>query len=104
MKAVRVVIQRYVVGANPGWVECSFVDAFSREVRFVEKVPVVAEADLGPDSTYPQAGVVACRVLEVRCDSAGREIARITTAEPWGVETAEGRTEFEVPSDLLLEI
>jgi hypothetical protein len=104
MKAVRVVIRKYVDPANPGWVECTLLDAAGREVRFVEKVPVVTEADLGPDSPYPQTGVIACEVLETRQDAEGRELATISTVKPWGVESAEGETEFEVPCEQLLDI
>src|SRR5262245_12633677 len=104
MKAVRVTIRKYVDSAVPGWVECTFVEASGREVRLVEKVPVVTEADLGPDSHYPQPGIIACEVLGTHRDSEGRDLATISTVEPWGIESAEGRTEFEVPCEQLLEI
>src|SRR5262245_26060575 len=104
MKAVRVVIRKYVDPAVPGWVECTLVDAAGREVRFVEKVPVVTEADLAPHSAYPQTGVIACEVLRTRQDAEGRELATISTVKPWGVESAEGQTEFEVSCEQLLEI
>ena len=104
VKAVRVVIRKYVDPAAPGWVECILVDAAGREVRFVEKVPVVTNDDLGPDSPYPQAGVIACEVLGTRLDAEGRDLATISTVKPWGVESAGGETEFEVPCEQLLEI
>jgi hypothetical protein len=104
MKAVRVVIRKCVDPAVPGWVECTLVDAAGREVRFVEKVPVLTEADVGPDSPYPQTGMIACEVLKTRQDAEGRDLATISTMKPWGVESAEGQTEFEVPCQQLLEI
>jgi hypothetical protein len=76
MKAVRVVIRKYVDPAAPGWV---------------------------PASPYPQAGVIACEVLETRQDAEGRDLATMSTVKPWGVESAEGRAEFEVFSEQLLE-
>jgi hypothetical protein len=104
MKAVRVVIRKYVDPAFPGWVECTLIDAAGREVRFVEKVPVVTEATLGPDSPYPQTGVIACEVLATRRDAEGRDVATISTVNPWDVESATGETEFEVPCEQILEI
>jgi hypothetical protein len=104
MKGIRVLIRRYVDSASPGWVDCAFVDAFGREVRFVEKVPVVTAANPKSEGPYPQPGVIACQVLKNSQDSAGRSLATISTEKPWGVESVEGQTMFEVFSDQLVEI
>ena len=104
MKAVRVVIRQYVDDAFPGWVECALVEASGREVRFVEKVPVVTASNLVSDSSYPESGVIACEVLKGGQDSAGRDLATISTGQPWGVESVDGQTTFEVFYDQLVEI
>ena len=85
----------------PGIVECQFHDARGEVHRIIEKVPVVTAADLTSGSEYPQPGVVACEVLERIEGPEGRTVARITIAEPWGVETTSGKTELVVSASEL---
>lgn len=95
---VHVQIVRYADDSQPGWVECQLTDAHGRLWSFVEKLPVVSEALLDACSAYPQTGIIACEVIGI----AG-EVARVDTTCPWGVESVEGETQFEVPERLLVE-
>jgi hypothetical protein len=98
---VGVVIQivRYADEAQPGWVECQLIDVNHRVWSFIEKVPVVSAEALDAFSVYPRPGVIACEVTE---RTLGK--ARIDTARPWGVESVEGETRFEVPTTALIEL
>ncbi len=104
MIAVRVVIREYVDDSQPGWVECCLTDTSGKEWRFREKVPVVTDKPLGRDTTYPQPGVIACQVLDCREERPRDKVATIDTSAPWGIESVEGQTIFEVPYAELVEI
>jgi hypothetical protein len=105
MFAVKIEITRYVEDTSyPGWVECRLLDAWGKEWLFFEKAPVVTEVDLDPKGSFPQPGVIACEIVERRCDSSGRDIVCINTGMPWGVETSEGQSRFEVLSEQVIEI
>lgn len=98
MLGVQVQIVRCVDDSFPGFVECELLDTHGRRWVFVEKAPVVASEYLSAKDTYPRAGVIACEVIHrtERC-------ARIDTARPWGVKSAEGETQFDVPVESLVE-
>jgi hypothetical protein len=68
--------------------------------RFVEKVPVVSITDEGLDvrNPYPQPGVIACEVIEQL-----GAVAWIDTSQPWGIESTEGETRFEVAAESLVQ-
>jgi hypothetical protein len=90
---------------QPGIVECEFTDARGEVHRIVEKVAVVTDAELTSGSEYPQPGYVACTILERMDGGNGSRFARITIAEPWGVETSTGQTELVVDeSELTSEV
>src|SRR5262249_7676817 len=104
MLVVNVAITRFVDNAVPGFVECCLKDAWGREWLFIDKVPVVALADLDANGSYPQPGVIACQVIDRRQVSDGREIVAIDTELPWHVESKEGNTRFDVVPDQLTEL
>ena len=100
---IEVEITRFVDASQPGFVECKLVDALGREHLFVEKVPVVTLEYLDASSRYPKQGVVACRIVEKkRVDN--RDVFRVNTEEPWGVESTAGEVEFDVFPEQLLEL
>jgi hypothetical protein len=99
---VPVKIVRFVDESFPGFVECHLSDALGQQHVFVDKVPIVTAADLGPESLYPQPGVIACEMSAQWTDEQGRELRRITTETPWGVESTSGETSFVVLAEQLL--
>lgn len=103
MLGVNVEISRYVDNSQPGWVECRLVDALGDEHLFVEKAPVVTTAHLDAASSYPQAGVIACIVLG-RSEHGGRQLVRVDTQTPWGIESTEGKDRFDVLAEQLREL
>src|SRR5689334_19265315 len=96
MTAVRVDIVRFADQHFPGFIEAVLKDAWGSEFRFVEKVPVVTETDLAVASCYPQPGLIACKILSNWRDGRGREIFTIDTEDPWGVESTDHQTRFDV--------
>ena len=100
---VRVIISRYVDDSFPGFVECRLVDALGHEHVFVEKVPVVTEADLVAASSYPQSGVICCEILGTAESDNGRQLVHIDTEKPDGVESLAGRSRFDVFPEQLVE-
>ena len=101
MAELLVRIDRFTDDYQPGFVECSFVDVAGARHLIHEKVPVVSQEDLSFDSTYPRTGRVACRVVEEWRDESGRYIARVSTEEPFHIESDGGFTEFVVPSTMV---
>jgi hypothetical protein len=96
MPMLVVQVTRLVDDHFPGFVECSFLDAFGRLHSFVEKAPVVTEGHLSADSAYPQAGAVRCEIEAEWRDEADRALMSINTERPWGIESIEGETRFVV--------
>jgi hypothetical protein len=89
-------IVRFVDERQPGWVEFEFEDAEGRRHMFVDKVPILTSKDLRADSAYPQLGLMPCEVLTRWRGQDGRELVRISTANPLDDKSAEGLTEFVV--------
>ncbi|MDQ3848976.1 MAG: hypothetical protein M3261_08495 [Thermoproteota archaeon] len=102
MLGVKVEIYRYVDDSFPGFVECGFVDVWSKKHLFIEKVPVVTLENLDASSIYPQPGVIGCQIVE-RKHVNGREILQIETERPWHIESTSGETSFEVSANQLVE-
>ncbi|UXM91816.1 hypothetical protein [Paenarthrobacter sp. JL.01a] len=50
---VRATAMRWADEHFPGWIEVDLADAEGRTHRIVEKVPVLAEADITATSTFP---------------------------------------------------
>jgi hypothetical protein len=100
---VKVTITRYVSDDQPGYIECQLVDVHGRIWSFIDKAPVVSADYLDTESPYPQPGVIACEVIERVSDAAGRNVVLIDTERPWGVESIEGATRFEVFAESLVE-
>ncbi|WP_406404785.1 hypothetical protein OH805_37035 [Streptomyces sp. NBC_00879] len=86
---------------QPGLVEVRFTDAHNQQWTFVEKWPVFADRNrLTPDSTYPVAVEILCDTLADDDSSATADTVKVSVA-PWGLESLEGRVEFEVRADQL---
>ena len=104
MIGVRVSITRFVSDEPPpGIVECEFCDAHGRRWLFSEKTAVVSAKDLDAQTAYPQTGVIACEILSSSRDATGREMVLVDTERPWGVESIDGSTRFEVFAASLVE-
>jgi len=101
MKYIPITITAFSSADQPGWVDCQIIDTEGVLHQFVEKVPVVSEEDLWGDSTYPRDGIIACEVIETGSADDGRLVTKITTSNPWGIESKTGDTEFVVYSDQL---
>lgn len=65
----------------------------------MEKVPVVSDANLDANSSYPQTGAIACEIIGRRTDSGGRTICTIDTRNPWSIAANTGETLFDVYID-----
>jgi hypothetical protein len=96
---LRVSVVEYVDDHFPGWVKCEFLDASGSAQTIIEKVPVVSAVDILPTSIFPMEIWLACVVLEGWKDSQGRELVRVSTDQPWSVESIDGVTEFVVFAD-----
>lgn len=104
MDALPVTIERFVDDHFPGWVECSLVDSDDCKHQFIEKAPVVSTANLLRDTAFPQPGYIACMVQDEWIDAQGRQLVRVDTLRPWGVESTVGETSFTLLRDQLLHL
>jgi len=91
-------IVRFVDDAQPGWVSCEFEDAEGRRHEFIDKVPIFSDVMLDETSTYPHAGGARCTILGQWSDVNSRELVRVSTVKPDGIESTEGLSEFVVLS------
>ena len=90
---------------QPGWVECTLIDASNREWHLGMKTAYLFCGQLSESSVFPQLGVVPCLVVARRHDQRGREIVEIDTDVPsGGVESSEGETRFTVFAAQLEEV
>ena len=96
---VRARIVRWVGDDFPGFVECRFADRLGREWVVIEKIPVLTKVDLRSDSPFPQPAFIACDIVARGQDNAGREVVHITTKTPFGIESTDGQTNFQVHAD-----
>ncbi|MEQ1554734.1 MAG: hypothetical protein ABL929_11175 [Ferruginibacter sp.] len=104
MKAIKIKITSFISNDQPGFVECKFYDALNIEHIVQDKVPIVTEKNLDMDSSYPQEGVIACEILKEWIDENNRIIITVDTSKPWGVETIEGLTIFNILKEQLIEV
>lgn len=86
---------------QPGLVEVRFTDAHHQQWAFVDKWPVFAGGDdLTPGSRYPAEVGILCDILTTGTTPDTADTVKISVA-PWGLESLEGRVEFEVRADQL---
>ena len=105
MLAVKMTITRYVSDEpQPGIVEFQMVDARGRRGTFVEKTAVVSAEHLDSKSIYPRPVVIAVEVVERLQDSQFGQLVWIDTDRPWGIQSVEGETRFEVLPSSLVEM
>jgi len=102
MHALAVQIVRFVDDAQPGFVECEFLDADGKLHILFDKVPIFTAENLYANSAYPQPGIADCQLLAQWTDDQGRDLARITTAIPFAIESRDGLSEFVVLSAQLV--
>ena len=76
----------------PAVVECTLVDAAGVAHRFVEKAPIVTEADLDSVGRLPLR------------TASGQSVMEVDTEQPWHVESAEGLTRFEVDAAQIVDL
>jgi hypothetical protein len=104
LKAIKILITGFIVDHQPGFVECKFYDSLNKEHIVQDKVPIVTDKYLDANSEYPQDGKIACEIVK-RCDDAnGKKIFTVNTSKPWGVDTIEGLTEFDLFEEQLTDL
>ncbi|WP_367132381.1 hypothetical protein [Saccharothrix sp. HUAS TT1] len=81
----------------PGCVEVQLTDVHGVVWSLFDKPPIFDGADpLTPDAAYPVDVQVSCEVIGREGLPDGAEVLTISTRRPWGIETPDGRTEFQV--------
>ena len=101
MPFLKVAITRFVDDHQPGFVECTFIDARGDVHTVVEKVPIVTTEYLSRESGYPRDGSIACTVIGRFVGAEGERLVRIDTELPDHVESQQGVTVFEVSESLI---
>lgn len=81
----------------PGWVEVRLTDAHGVAWSLFDKPHVFDdEGRLRGNTAYPVEVRVACEVVGRGRLADGTEVLTVSTRLPWGIEAADGRTEFLV--------
>jgi hypothetical protein len=103
MKAIKVIITRFIDSHQPGFIECKFTDAYGQLHIVHDKVPIVTAATLNANSQYPQHGEIKCKVLKEWENNIEQKIYSVTTSVPISVETIDGVTEFDLLESHLID-
>lgn len=88
---LNVKIEKYISYEQPGWVLCVFKDVSGKEWHINEKVPIITERDFIKEEMPIEGFYIAGEILSEEADK-----VLFSIKEPWGIETIEGETEFEV--------
>lgn len=104
LKAIKIKITKFISDDQPGFVECMFYDALNKKHIVQEKIPVITEKYLDVNSNYPQDGVIACEIVNESGVLNGIKIVTVDTSRPWGVETIDGLSQFDILEEQLIEI
>ena len=104
IKAIRIEIVGFVDDHQPGFVSCRFKDAWEREHTIIDKVPIFSTIHLDRNSLYPQEGIIGCELVREWMDCNGRTINTVNSGKPWGIETTEGLTEFDILKEQLIVV
>ncbi len=104
MIAIKIIIVRFIDDHQPGFVECTFKDAWNVEHIIREKIPIVTDKKLDINSTYPLEGIIACKHIKKWVDDKGRTLFTVNTDKPWGVQTVDGKTEFDLCLEQLIKL
>ena len=72
------------------------VDVNGCKHQFIEKWPVVSTEKF--ENIFPQVCEIGCVIQKERSAS-----YVVCTEQPWGIESTEGKTIFEIAKDLVIE-
>ena len=86
----------------PSFVECQFVDAHGKIQIFNDKDAIFTTETLDKNSNYPVYGTISCEIVERKYEDE-REIVKVNTNSPWGIESLTGETIFEVTVNQIIE-
>src|SRR4051794_26592356 len=100
MPNLSVEISRFVDDWQPGFVECTLLDAQSERHLFVDKVPIFTTERLDASSRYPQPGFIPCRIEAEWRDEQGRSLIRISTGMT--IDSTAGQSSFVVLASQVL--
>lgn len=103
MIGIKIKITKFISDDQPGWIECTFKDAWGVEHVIEEKVPVITTINLNEKSEYPQDGYIACEILKEWKDNNGRGIVTVSTEKPWGISSINDLIEFDLQENQLAE-
>ena len=81
----------------PEIVLCEVVDVYGQKHEFIEKWPVVSAKDYF-ENAFPKECEIGCVILEKRETS-----YLVSTEQPYGIESTDGKTIFEIDKESLLE-
>ncbi|MBX3241713.1 MAG: hypothetical protein KIT80_12065 [Chitinophagaceae bacterium] len=91
---LKVKIVEYVDDSQPGWVRCTFTDAYGIEWSVIDKVPIVTDEYLDEKSNYPKNGILSCVIIDE--SSTANDVTKIDTSKPIFIEAENGEHEFFV--------
>ncbi len=100
---LKVKITEFADNSQPGFVNCTFTDAFGKEYKIFEKVPVITDEYLDENSAYPRNGIVSCIILDQNPDKTNTDIVKINIAEPLHISTVNDEAIFFVSKNQLTD-
>ena len=96
---MKVNIIEYSGGHFPGYVTCSFVDAFGTTWHIDEKVPIVSSENVNQRTKFPITGYVAGEII-----SQNKNIVCFCTEKPWDIESRDGKNKFYINENQIIDI
>ncbi len=94
---VKCVVVRWVSDEpQPGWVEYQITDADGVTWSVFDKPIHGGWEAMTPTANYPLPSSLDCEIVRTMTDAHGDALIVISTLNPHGLETADGRWEFRV--------
>lgn len=81
---------------QPGWIEYRLTDVDGMMWSFFDKPIHGGWEAMTPTADYPRASWFACEIVRTETDAQGAPVIVISTLQPDGLKSSEGRSEFRV--------
>ena len=95
---IKAVVTRLIDdNSYPEIVLCEFADFKGIKHKFIEKWPVISSEKFG--NNFPKCCLIGCVLMEEKTRT-----YTVNTGQPWGIESIEGKTIFEIDRSLLIKM
>jgi hypothetical protein len=96
MVFLKIKITKYISNDFPGFIECSFTDAFNKQWKIIDKIPVLTTKNIDKNNNFPIEEKIEVEAEKESIDKNGNKLITININKPYGLKTINGENRFEV--------